>query len=194
MTEARVGTLRIIGGRWRTRRITFPDAEGLRPTPNRVRETLFNWLAPEIQGSRCLDLFAGSGALSIEALSRGAAHVTAVDRSGEAIAGIEQQLEKLGGSESGDMARCLVKDALRWLESVPRDPGAFDIVFIDPPFGEALAPACCALLTSTGMLSPGAAIYIESAERIAQDDLPEGWNIARQKRTNHVHYCLCRAA
>lgn len=192
MTEPHAGTLRIIGGRWRTRRITFIESEGLRPTPNRVRETLFNWLAPEIQGSRCLDLFAGSGALSIEALSRGAASVTIVDRSKSVIDRIERQLEALDASGSHGAVQFVVSDALRWIDSEPAAASPFDIAFIDPPFREDLAARCCARLASSALLRAGALAYIESAERIVPADLPGTWEIVRQKRANQVHYCLCR--
>src|SRR5512134_933490 len=119
--------LRIIGGRWRSRRLRFPPLPGLRPTPDRVRETLFNWLTPVIAGARCLDLFAGSGALGIEALSRGAAAVTFVERHPQAVRGLRANLAQL----RAEGARVEQADALLWLRQAPQP---FTVVFLNPPF------------------------------------------------------------
>jgi len=151
------GVLRIIGGRWRSRRLAFAAAPGLRPTTDRMRETLFNWLAHELPGAHCADLFAGSGALGLEALSRGAAHCDFVEISGRALAQIRQHLAVLGATADATLYR---RNALDYLHSADR---ALDIVFIDPPFDTPLAPQTCAALATSGLLRPGARIYLEQA-------------------------------
>src|SRR5262245_4318828 len=150
--------LRIIGGHWRGRRVRFPPLEGLRPTPDRVRETLFNWLQPVIAGSRCLDLYAGSGALGLEALSRGAARVVFVDREAQVVEHLRATLSVL--KAEGGVPK--LADAHRYLESPAEE---FDVVFLDPPFADATLPTICALLESRGWLSPSAFIYIERPAR-----------------------------
>jgi 16S rRNA (guanine966-N2)-methyltransferase len=146
--------LRIIGGRWRGRKLRFPSAEGLRPTPDRVRETLFNWLAPSIRGARCLDLFAGSGALGLEALSRGAAEVVFVERAPL----VARHLREALGLLAADGGRVVQADAAAFLAG-PAQP--FDVVFLDPPFGADLVPAMLARLVAAGWLAPGARVYVE---------------------------------
>jgi 16S rRNA (guanine966-N2)-methyltransferase len=135
-----IGQLRIIGGEWRSRRLNFPDGPGLRPTPDRVRETLFNWLAPYVAGARVLDPFAGSGALFLEALSRGASAGLALDSNGMAISSLREHLGTLRCS----VGQVQQTDALRYLEAQPAT--AFDLVFLDPPFNQNLLPTTCALL------------------------------------------------
>ena len=122
-------SVRIIGGGWRGRRITFPDVPGLRPTPDRVRETLFNWLQHDIAGARCLDLFAGSGALGLEALSRGAKELVFVEQSVAASRALQEQLARLGAERRSQVVEM---GAARYLRGAAP---AFDIVFLDPPFG-----------------------------------------------------------
>jgi len=174
--------LRIIGGRWRGRRLSFPPLAELRPTPDRVRETLFNWLAPVIEGARCLDLFAGSGALGIEALSRGAAEVVFIERHPAAARRLQDNLRFLG-AESFRMEQV---DALIWLEG-PAQP--FDIVFLDPPFdGNRLGPACAAL-EGRGWLAPIAHLYLESGPQV-EPLLPDNWRIVREKTAGQVTYRL----
>ncbi len=178
------GTLRVIGGRWRGRRLAFAAVEGLRPTPDRVRETLFNWLAPLIEGARCLDLFAGSGALGIEALSRGAAAVRFVERDARACALLRDNLALLGA----EGARVEAMDALAFLAR-PAEP--FDVVFVDPPFALGLHAPACARLAEGGWLAPGARVYLESGpDEIA---LPEGWQVLRDKTAGQVRYRLLAA-
>lgn len=176
------GSVRIVAGQWRGRRIAVPALPGLRPTPDRVRETLFNWLAPRLPGSRCLDLFAGSGALGIEALSRGAASCVFVESSPAAARGLRATLATLGAGE----ARCETGDALAWLA---RAEGPFDLVFLDPPFGSALLAAALARLAEGTLLAPDARVYLETA---AADpvSLPEGWEWLRQRRAGEVCFGL----
>lgn len=184
MSRAGKGTnqLRIIGGVWRSRRLQFPDVEGLRPSTDRVRETLFNWLQPLIEGSRCLDLFAGSGALGLEALSRGAARVEFVDRHPKVISTLRSNL-KLLGSEAGIVVKA---DALNYLQA---DPHPFDIVFLDPPFRQDLLQPCLHLLNQ-GWLASGARLYIETELEQGEPELPEGWELLRSKKAGQVAYHL----
>lgn len=177
--------LRIIGGQWRGRRLSFPDVEGLRPTPDRVRETLFNWLAPIIEGARCLDLFAGSGALSLEALSRGAAEVVMVDRDPQVIARLKENVATL----SAPGAALVAADALTWLQS-PHQKSTFDIVFLDPPFGYGLLDPCCKLLEERGWLAPSTYIYLESESALGPPVLLDNWQLKHSKKASQVGYHL----
>ncbi|HJS21310.1 MAG TPA: 16S rRNA (guanine(966)-N(2))-methyltransferase RsmD [Steroidobacteraceae bacterium] len=177
--------LRIIGGAWRGRRVKFPDVAAIRPTPDRVRETLFNWLQYDIAGSRCLDLFAGSGALGLEALSRGAARVVFVDREREVIEQLSATLAVLGAG-AGTLEH---RDAVRFLEGEPRP---FDIVFLDPPFNRDLLPGVCGTLESRGWLVPGALIYLESPAQNAAPVLPGTWTLMKSGRAGEVGYHLAR--
>ena len=161
--QARV--LRIIGGAWRGRKLRFPRDADIRPTPDRVRETLFNWLGARVPGARCLDLFAGSGALGLEALSRGAGQVTFVEHDTSAARELRARLAEWG-AQGGEVERA---DALRFLEGAARP---FDVVFLDPPFGSPLLGAAAALLEERGWLEPGALIYVESAARGGLPPLP----------------------
>ena len=177
--------LRIIGGRWRGRTLPFAALTGLRPTPDRVRETLFNWLAPVIQGSRCLDLYAGSGALGLEAASRGAAGVVMVDSAGEVVGSLRDQRAILDAGE----VEVIQADVVQWLRGSPAQ--AFDIVFLDPPFRQGLLSETMQLLEVNGWLAADACIYIE-AEKELQPDLPEGWETFRSKQAGQVGYQLVR--
>jgi 16S rRNA (guanine966-N2)-methyltransferase len=176
-------TLRIIGGQWRGRKLRFDDGEGLRPTTDRVRETLFNWLQPLIQGAHCLDLFAGSGALGLEALSRGAAEVRFVERNPRAVRALQENLALL----QADNGRVQQGDALTYLRG-PAQP--FDVVFLDPPFRQALLAPALQLLAEGGWLNPGARIYIELESELGEPVLPEGWELLRSKRAGQVAYHL----
>ena len=178
-------TLRIIGGEWRSRRIRFPGLKGLRPTPDRVRETLFNWLAAEVAGSRCLDLFAGSGALGLEALSRGAASVTFIEREREAADRLRETATHLA---PGRVA-VLHADALAWLGGASQP---FDIVFLDPPFDSGLLPVAMRALESGGWLAPNARIYLEGPARAGPPALPDDWILHRSGRAGAVGYHLAR--
>ena len=178
------GQLRIIGGQWRSRKLGFPEAPGLRPTPDRVRETLFNWLAPHIEGAKVLDPFAGSGALYLEALSRGAAMGLALDSNATAIASLRHNLELLQCS----VGQLLQSDALRYLET--QTPAAFDLVFLDPPFHQNLLPATCELLEQRQWLAERAWVYTESETPPSTLQLPGNWRLHREKKTGQVHYAL----
>ena len=178
------GQLRIIGGEWRSRQFNFPMAHGLRPTPNRVRETLFNWLAPHVEGAKVLDLFAGSGALYLEALSRGASMALALDLNGAAVASLRQHLDTLRCGNG----QLLQADALRYLENQPASP--FDLIFLDPPYSQNLLQPACALLEEKGWLAPDAWIYTESETLPSSLGLPGNWRLHREKKAGQVHYAL----
>tara|TARA_R100000005_G_scaffold85934_1_gene54593 strand:+ start:18057 stop:18671 length:615 start_codon:yes stop_codon:yes gene_type:complete len=181
-------SLRIIGGRWRGRKLRFNAAQGLRPTGDRIRETLFNWLAAELPGARCADLFSGSGALGLEALSRGAAHCDFIDNNPDSLAQIRHHLNALGATSQ---ARCHAGNALDLLAA---GAGPWDIVFIDPPFGLQLVEPSCALLAQGGALAPGASIYVETGADEAEGALPGDWLLHRDKITGAVRYRLFHAA
>lgn len=178
------GQLRIIGGRWRGRRLLFSATEGLRPTPDRVRETLFNWLAPVIRGAHCLDLFAGSGALGLEALSRGAAQVDFVDISATVQREIEGHLRSLGASAEGCCHRAA---AGQFLQDNRR---RYDIVFIDPPFGRGLVEPVCRELDARDTLADDAMVYVESAAGEEAPRAPPRWRLHREKTAGRVSYRL----
>jgi 16S rRNA (guanine966-N2)-methyltransferase len=180
-------TLRIIGGQWRGRKFKFPAVEYLRPTPDRVRETLFNWLMPSLQGARCLDLFCGSGALGLEALSRGAAAVTFVDSSNKVI----QNLRQICRTLETDVADFYLGSAERFLG---QQPVAFDIVFLDPPYDLDLIAGTAQQLDAGGWLKPGAWIYVEHDGRCDLTLLPAEWHLHREKTAGQVHYCLYQVA
>jgi len=178
------GELRIIGGQWRSRKLGFFPAEGLRPTPDRVRETLFNWLSPVIRDARCADLFAGSGALGLEALSRGACHCDFIDISSTALSQVSQHLATLQATQYG---ACHPGSAEQFLLGAD---GPLDIIFIDPPFGLSLVgPVCQALSTSTA-LAEEAWVYIETPKGEALPALPENWQLHRDKKAGDVAYRL----
>jgi len=176
--------LRIIGGQWRGRRLSFTPAEGLRPTTDRVRETLFNWVALQLPGARCADLFAGSGALGLEALSRGASHCDFVDTSDRALTQIHQHLLLLGADAAGC---CHTTSALHFLQTASQK---YDLVFIDPPFGGALVQPVCALLAENDLLAQGALVYVETALHDPPPDTPPGWSLHRDKAAGGVAYRL----
>lgn len=180
--------LRIIGGQWRGRKLNFPDAPGLRPTPDRVRETLFNWLQATIVGSRCLDLFAGSGALGFEALSRGAKHVTMIDKSHQVITSLKNNLELLGVNN----ASLVNTDASHLLVQENKLGQTFDVVFLDPPFHQDLIVACCEGLEKNSFLDPVAYIYLEAEYTIDEDMLPATFSIIRSKKAGKVNFHLIK--
>ncbi len=185
----RGNTIRIIGGRFRGRRLRFPPAAGLRPTTDRLRETLFNWLQAPIGGARCLDLFAGSGALGLEALSRGAGFVTFVEAAPAVARRLQENLRLLGVEEAAEVRRA---DARRLLRRPPSRP--YDLVFLDPPFALDLLPALCRELEAGGWLAPGAWIYLEQERRRPWFELPAGWRLHREAGAGQVACRLVRRA
>jgi 16S rRNA (guanine966-N2)-methyltransferase len=171
--------VRIIGGEWRSRIVRFPDASGLRPTPDRVRETLFNWLGQRLDGLACLDLFAGSGVLGFEALSRGASRTVMVESGRDAVVALKASAQALGAEN----ALIVAADAIAWLK---RDEGRFDVVFVDPPYASGLLAPVLAELPQK--LNPGARVYCEAAELIAPGDGP--WRVLKQGRAGAAHFAL----
>jgi 16S rRNA (guanine966-N2)-methyltransferase len=177
--------VRIIGGRLRGRQLRFADLPGLRPTGDRIRETLFNWLQGRLYGRRCLDLFAGSGALGFETASRGAAEVVLLERDPAVVRGLRETARELGLVE----VQIIQGDALRWLEAPARP---FDVVFLDPPFGAGLLGRCLQRLASDGWLSADAWVYLEADASAGLPPLPAGWTLEREKRAGQVLYGLVR--
>ncbi len=182
------GVVRIIGGDWRGTRLPVAERDGLRPTADRVRETLFNWLQPVLPGARVLDLFAGTGALGLEAVSRGAREAVLVERDPQLAECLRQVAAKLPGGERVQVA---CADALSWLGRAPGsvDPAGFDIVFVDPPFAEDLwRPAFEGL---QGHVADEAWLYVESPSPVQPG---AAWRPHREGRTREVHYALYRRA
>jgi len=179
----KAGNLRIIGGIWRGRKLGFPDVEGLRPTGDRIRETVFNWLQPVLGGSRCLDLFAGSGALGLEAASRGAEQVVLVETDRSAYQLLQTNLDVLQASQ----CQLFHGRAEQFLASQQQP---FDVVFIDPPFQADLWTDIAELLTDKALLNDGARIYLEYPRRQDMPDLPSSWHLLKEKKAGDVKYCL----
>ena len=177
--------LRIIGGKWRSRIIPFPSAQGLRPTGDRVRETVFNWLAPSIEGARCLDLFAGSGALCFESLSRGAAHCTALELQDAAVRQLRESATVL---EALDL-RIVQTNSLQYLENNGTQQ-RYDLVFVDPPFDTPLLSSACALLERGQWLATNAKIYCELSAADNSFVPAHNWQLLREKISGGVRYCL----
>jgi 16S rRNA (guanine966-N2)-methyltransferase len=179
-------SVRIIGGGWRGRRVNFPDVPGLRPTPDRVRETLFNWLQHAVAGARCLDLFAGSGALGLEALSRGATTLVFVEQAVAAARALQEQLIRFGGSPK---ARVVEMGAARYL----RTPApAFDIVFLDPPYGRDALAEYIPMLDAGNWLNVGGLVYLENEKTAGVPALPPHWELLKSKAAGEVGYHLAR--
>jgi 16S rRNA (guanine966-N2)-methyltransferase len=184
-------SLRVIAGQWRSRKLTFPDVEGLRPTANRVRETLFNWLQDRIVREDCLDLFAGSGACGIEALSRGARRVSFVDLSPVAMQALKMNLSLL----QADNYELFCDDALRWLENhrgCQQTP--YGLVFIDPPFATDLLQRSSMALEQSGLMRADALIYLETSRALASDHLPLNWRRIKTGRAGNVNFYLYERA
>ena len=161
---------------------------GLRPTSERVRETLFNWLAPRIHGARCLDLFAGTGALGFEALSRGAAQVMFVEKSHRAVRMLRENASKLDAKQ----ATISQADAMEFLNGVA--PQAYDLVFLDPPFADDLLGRACARLAATDAVVKGGLVYLEQSQGQELPPLPDGWETLKDKTAGQVRYLLVRAS
>ncbi len=182
------GQIRIIGGQWRGRFLQVPAAAAVRPTPNRVRETLFNWLAPVIRHSRCLDLFAGTGALGVEALSRGAQFVAFVDADKKLLNAIEQQLKVFQKTENISMLAqfyCWHVPQNKITELTP-----FSIVFLDPPFFQNLIEKVSVWLEEKNLLTPNGLIYLETESTLQPIPVPSNWQLIHCKRASQVQYCL----
>ncbi len=179
--------MRIIGGTWRGRKLPIADLEGLRPTGDRLRETLFNWLAAEAPGARCLDLFAGAGALGFEALSRGAAHCDFVELQAPAAKQLRANIELLGCE---DRAEVWQGDALAL---VPDLPGPYDLIFLDPPFADTLHERALDALLEHGALAPGGLVYLEYPASNSKAELPEAIEVVREKVVGSVEVTLARA-
>jgi len=178
MAARRTNAVRIIAGQWRGRLVTFPAEAGLRPTPDRVRETLFNWLGQDLTGKRCLDLFAGSGALGFEALSRGASEAVLVERSAPIRRSIAANADRLGAVRM----RLIPGDALEFAATATE---RFDVVFVDPPYGSGLAEAVLRHLPR--LLDADALVYVEG-DRVFS--APQPWRRVKEGRAGAVHYCL----
>lgn len=173
-------TVKLISGRWGGRKIRFPDGEGLRPTPARMRETLFNWLMHELTDARVLDLFAGSGALAFEALSRGAREAVLVDSSATVCSQLTRELQNLKGA-TGQVVR---SDGLMYLARTAGTP--FDVVFLDPPFHRNLLPPVLQALEQNRLLAERAWIYVEAESAPAVDGVPANWTLHRRQETGQV--------
>ncbi|MDB4575485.1 16S rRNA (guanine(966)-N(2))-methyltransferase RsmD [bacterium] len=182
------GVCRIIGGKWRGRRIKFDAADGLRPTTDRIRETVFNWLQPYIYHCRCLDVFAGSGVLGFEALSRGAQYAAFIEQNKKTVERLKDNIRTL----AIENASVYHHDALSWLqtaEAVKREDDKFDLVFLDPPFDSDLLAKSCKLLSTSGCLAKDAIIYVEH-NRDTAIELPENWVALKEKKAGQVAYRL----
>lgn len=176
--QAKSNSIRIIAGQWRGRRITVLDSDGLRPTTDRVRETLFNWLMHDVAGASCLDLFAGTGVLGFECLSRGASCIDFVEVDKAVAGNIQQNLHKLSPGGGLDKACINNKDAINFLNS--NDHKQYDIVFVDPPFQSVLALDSLQLLSENNWLNNNALVYLEQDSHHEEPKIPEGWALYRQ--------------
>lgn len=179
------GVVRIIGGAWRGRRLPVPNLAGLRPTPDRVRETLFNWLRPSLSGARCMDLFAGTGALCLEALSQGAARVVMVEKRAAIAANLRSTVATLA-AENADVVEA---DALEHLSGPVEQ---FDIVFVDPPFESDLIQRSCQMIEQHGWLVVGGLAYIEAPREMTTLPIPQSWELIRSQQAGNVGYHLAR--
>lgn len=177
---------RVIGGGWRGRRLSFPSAGGVRPTPDRVRETVFNWLSPVPPGSRALDLFAGSGALGLEALSRGYSDVVFVEGDRRLAAAIEQHLATLSASRAGRVITAALPGFLR---NPPADSRPVDTVFLDPPYDAGLHEPVLQALIAGGWLAEDAQVYIEYRNR-GPAPIPAGWTMCKSGGAGDVAFAL----
>lgn len=174
--------VRIIGGQWRGRKLPLIEHKQLKPTPDRVKETLFNWLQSHIVGSVCLDLFAGSGALGFESLSRGAKEVVFIEQNKQLVHAIKQQAKRLQAA-TGDIYQL---EAVNWLQHNSRE---FDIIFLDPPFGEPLLATCLQLICQKQLLKPNGLIYVETD---TVKNIPEGYSKWKQTKVGRVHAMLLK--
>jgi len=185
--KTRPGRLRIVAGNWRSRLLEIADVPGLRPTSARIRETVFNWLAPRIAGARCLDLFAGTGALGLEALSRGAADCVFVEKSASAAKTLRANIATL----QAENAVVDETSAVKYLQQ--GNAAAFEIVFLDPPFGAEMLSDVCRLLEESSILADNARVYIEEDRSRPELKLPEPWRVLNTKNSGNVRYSLLDA-
>jgi 16S rRNA (guanine966-N2)-methyltransferase len=183
-SQLATGSVRIIGGKWRSRNLRFVSVDGLRPTGSRIRETLFNWLAPSIEGARCLDLFTGSGALCFEVLSRGADCCVAIEANSQAVSELRHNQAQL----AADNLEIVSGDCQSFLERGNTNK-PYDIIFLDPPFDMQLHKQASKLLISGNWLASKAQIYCEFPATEAQD-LPLSWRLVKNKLAGNVRYCL----
>ena len=182
--KSQAGRLRIVAGNWRSRLLDIAEVEGLRPTSERVRETLFNWLAPRIHAARCLDAYAGTGALGLEALSRGARSVDFVERSGVAAKQLRRNIDILHARG----AVVIQASALDYLRETATGP--YDLVFLDPPFAADLLEETCRLLAQRHLLAENALVYLELPKKGGEVCLPTGWKVEKDKSAGNVRYML----
>jgi len=178
------GFVRLISGRWKGRRLPVLDAAGLRPTSDRVKETLFNWLMQDVAGAKVLDCFAGSGSLGLEALSRYAESVLMLEKAPKAAALLLKHLQSLQ-AEQGQVKQT---DTLQWLAKPASEQ--FDLLFIDPPFRQNLAIPCCQLLANQGWLKTNALVYLETEKELALEQMPAGWQLLKEKVAGQLAYRL----
>lgn len=178
-----ISKLRIIGGEWRSRQIVFEDAPGLRPTSARVRETLFNWLHSDIANSRCLDLFAGSGALGFEAASRGAKQVVLVENNPKTC----QKLRENSAVLKAEQIKVVQMEVTGFIGQCQDQ---YDLIFLDPPFGLGLVGPICQQLQQAGMLTPYGKIYLETERQLKLQSLPDNWLQLKDKVAGEVRYSL----
>ncbi|PHM62769.1 16S rRNA (guanine(966)-N(2))-methyltransferase [Xenorhabdus ishibashii] len=181
--NASLGQIRIIGGKWRGRKLPVPDSDGLRPTTDRIRETLFNWLMPVVQGARCLDCFSGSGALGFEALSRYASHATLIEYDRNVAKQLSANLALLK-AENADVVQ---GNALQYLNGTGTP---FDVVFLDPPFRKGMLTETINLLEANGWLAEESWIYVEAEAESAATEVPPNWQLHREKTAGQVAYRL----
>lgn len=188
----KLSRIRIIAGKWRSRLISFANDDIVRPTPDRIRETVFNWLSPYIDGARCLDTFAGSGALGFEALSRGASHVIMVEQNPATLKHIQENQTKL---ETSDVTLCLGKiprDFPRVAKQIPAKFLPLDIIFMDPPFKQGLLAPCCQWLEENNWVKSGTIIYIEAESELDPLPIPANWELIKEKSTQQIRYGLAK--
>ncbi len=183
----KTGKVRIIAGEWRSRKLPVADVPGLRPTTGRVRETLFNWLQHSIVQARCLDLFAGTGALGFEAASRGAAEVLMIERDRKAFTSLQQSVDLL----KTEKVKVIQTDALNWLEKTDQ---VFDIIFIDPPFDQYLVPETLEKVMRSSCVKKGTLIYLEEKIRTTEQSRLESLEIIKQGKAGQVRYSLLEAS
>jgi len=183
--RTKTNSIRLIAGKWRGRRLPVLDHDGLRPTTDRVRETLFNWLMHDVAGARCLDAFSGSGALGLECLSRGAEHVTFVEADRKVAAQLQSNLSLLDALPSADLITQSTVNVLR-----QRPSKAFDLVFLDPPFDSGLLAQVLPLLAENGWLAENALVYVEQASKQDPEVVPEPWQVYKEGKAGHCRYTL----